>query len=195
MSRVGKDLVVDEFNYGAPLLGDNLFRGALVTLPNDHHEIHCGDSYYVSHTGDLTNGAQVDFLVVAPAQATPTWFDQDNKLWHLKLVVDTEAEAFISLFEAPTYSALGTPLTSFNRNRNSDLVDFLPTYLTPTLTGDGTLLSSRRIGSGKSLGGQAGRENEIILKCGTAYLLRILNATTSNNYYNLELDYYVHPGV
>lgn len=182
----------DEFGIESKLLGDNLYQGCLLTMPVEHHEIHCGDSYESRVTGDLTNGQVINYSIIVP---NSTGSGQTLKLFHLKLTIDTEAEALIQIYKDSTLSNNGTPITIFNRNHNSALVDYLGFNVTPTITTDGTLFYTKRIGSGKTFGGQAGRENEIILKNNSKYLIRITNATTSDNYYNIEMDYYVHPGV
>jgi hypothetical protein len=188
-------LIVDEFGVVAPtFLGDNIFQGSIITISPEHHEIHCGDSYEMTHSIDLTNGQIYNVLIIVP-NATGT--GQAQKLWHFKGEVDTEAEALIEFFEAPTYSAAGTGLTSVNRNRQlaATYTDSLGITHTPTLTGDGTRIYVKRIGSGKTSGGSASRSDEFVLKNNTAYLLRVTNATTTANWCNFDLNYYVHPGV
>jgi hypothetical protein len=185
---------VDEFGAVSRLLGDNVFQGSLITIPPEHHEIHCGDSYEMTHSIDLTNGQIYNILIIVP-NATGT--GQAQKLWHFKPEVDTEAEALIEFFEVPTYSSAGTTLTSYNRNRQlaGTYTDFLGITHTPTLTGDGTKIYIKRIGSGKVSGGASNRADEFVLKNNTPYLLRVTNATTSANWCNFDLNYYVHPGV
>jgi hypothetical protein len=185
---------VDEFGEVSRFLGDNVFHGSLITIPPEHHEIHCGDSYEMTHSIDLTNGQIYNILIIVP-NATGT--GQAQKLWHFKGEVDTEAEALIEFFEGPTYSAAGTGLTSVNRNRQlaASYTDYLGITYTPTLTGDGTRIFIKRVGSGRSSGGSATRSDEFVLKNNTAYLLRVTNATTTANWCNFDLNYYVHPGI
>lgn len=188
-------LIVDEYGVVAPtFLGDNIFQGSLITITPEHHEIHCGDSYEMTHSIDLTNGQIYNILIIVP---NATGSGQTQKLWHFKGEIDTEAEALIEFFEAPTYSAAGTGLTSVNRNRQlaATYTDYLGITYTPTLTGDGTRIFVKRIGSGKVSGGSASRSDEFVLKNNTAYLLRVTNATTGANWCNFDLNYYVHPGV
>jgi hypothetical protein len=190
--------IVDEYAYYTHILGDNIFKGAIIAIPPEHHEIHCGDSYESSYTGVLGNGASVTFSIVVPNEGLDESHpgdDQTKKQYHAKLTINTEAESLISEYEGATLSNNGTPITIFNRNRNSTNVDFLGFNITPTVTNTGTLIRQIRLGSAKTEGGMTGRTNEWILKDNTKYLVTILNATTSDNYYNIELDYYVHPGV
>jgi hypothetical protein len=191
--------MIDEFDFTARVLGDNIFKGAAIAIPPEHHEIHCGDSYESKYTGDLANGATVNFAIIVPNEGlseTNPGDSQATKQYHFKLRVDTEAEGLVQIYEGATLSDNGTALVVMNQNRNSSLVDYLGLYVGPTITSDGTKLPlDQRIGSGKAVGGSAERSNEIILKDNTIYLVRITNSTTSNNYYNIKFDYYVHPGV
>ena len=185
--------LIDEFGSVARMLGDNLFPGAPIVIESVHHEIHCGDSYEMADVTTLPNGGVLNVLIVVPDEPGTPGVDQ--KWYHLKGIVESEAEALVEFFEGTVVTADGTALTSFNRNRNSALADFLPVYSGPTITSDGTLLYSKGIGSGRAVGGSAGRETEIILKNNTAYLLRVTNNITGTNRINSELDYYVQPGV
>lgn len=190
--------LIEENGKQAQMLGDVIFRGAPVVVDVAHHEIHCGDSYESSYTGDLGNGASVVFSVVVPNTGLSQTFpgsDQVSKQYHAKFAIDTEAEALVTIHEGATLSNNGTPVTIFNRNRNATYTDYLGWNITPTITGAGNVIYTKRIGSGKTSGGNAGRENELILKNNTKYTITITNATTSDNYYNIELDYYVHPGI
>lgn len=60
---------------------------------------------------------------------------------------------------------------------------------------DGTRLYVKKLGSNKAIGGTANRADEFILKDNIKYLLRITNDTVSNNWVNVNIDYYVHPSV
>jgi hypothetical protein len=179
--------IIDENGIESQMLGDTIYPGCLLSIPVEHHEIHCGDSYTAFYTGDLANGASIVFSIVVPNEL--------QKLFHLVYIIDTEAEALIEVKKDTTLSNNGTPITIFNRNHNSTLVDYIGFNHTPTITGAGTLFYSKRIGSGRQSGGQVGRSDEIILKNNSKYTITITNATANNNYYNIELNYYVHPGV
>lgn len=189
---------VDEFGNYAHILGDNIFKGALITIPVEHHEIHCGDSYEMSHIDDLANGGVLDILIVVPNEGlseTHPGDSQDTKQYHFKGNVSTEAEATVEFFEDVTVSANGNALDVFCRNRNFDLTDTLDMYEGPTVTSTGTRLVVAKTGSVRSSGGNVGRSDEFILKDNTLYLLRITNNVTTTEWVSVNLDYYVHPGV
>lgn len=189
----------DEFSNSARLLVDNIFRGALLTTPIEHHEIHCGDSYTAHHVADLTNGASIDYLIVVPnwgtVDGTNPGDDQSIKLAHLIGEVSGEAETSFYIYEGPTVTVNGTAVTSVNRNRNSSKTDFLTIYQGATVSATGTRLEYGKLGSGKVLGGAVNRTDEWVLKNNTTYLLRVTNDTTSNNYHTIRFQYYIHPGV
>jgi hypothetical protein len=186
--------IVDEFGTVARLLGDNIFQGSLITISPEHHEIHCGDSYELSFTEILANGGVLDLLIVVPNE-TPPFPSQDQKLYHFKGSVDSEAEAMVEFFEGTVVSDNGTIRTPFSRNRNTTFNDYLPMYTGPTITTDGTKLFEKTIGNGKSVGGAVDRADEFVLGNNTVYLLRVTNNTVSSNYVNVSVDYYIHPGV
>lgn len=193
-----RNYITDEFGNQSQILGDNIYKGAILSIPVEHHEIHCGDSFESTYTGDLANAASIVFSIIVPNEGLVEAMPGDNqtkKQYHVKINIDTEAEALITIHEGATLSANGTAIPIINRNRNFQLPTTLTFNHTPTVTGAGTQIYQRRIGSGKTVGGSAGRENEIILKDNTKYTITILNATVSDNYYNIELDYYIHPGV
>jgi len=192
-------IVEDEYGNVSRVMGDNIFKGALVTVDVAHHEIHCGDSYECSHVADLGNGGVLDVLVVVPNEGVTggePGLQQDVKQYHMKARVVGEFEASVNFYEGVTVSDNGTGINVYNRNRNaSDYQDFLGVYHTPTVTDTGTLLETNRIGSARTYGGAATRQDEWILRDNTIYLFRITNNVTTDNYIDIHIDYYVHPGI
>jgi len=185
--------VKDEFENVQCMLGDSMFRGAPVTVTNEHHEIHCGDSYIASRTVDVS-GSGTDVILIIVPDESPAYPSQSQKIFHMLLEGISESEGQWDLYEGPTVSANGTALNVLNRNRNSTNDDALSIYHTPTTSADGTLLESFHIGSGRGVGG-GGRSDEWVLKNNTKYLVRFTNATAVANYITWRLNYYVHPGI
>lgn len=183
--------LVDEHGTQAQMLSDDIFLGSPVVINSEHHEIHCGDSYELTYTEDLGNGDVAELAITVPDEPGA---GQAQKLYHLLSAVDSEAEATVEIYEGSTFTG-GTSITPVNRNRNSSLVDFLTVVHSPSVTTDGTKIYGKRIGSGRSTGGSAGRSKEFVLRNNETYLLRITNEVTTDNYVNAEIDYYVHPGV
>lgn len=154
---------------------------APVSIDVPHHEIHEGDMFSACDAADVANGANRDILIVTGAKYT-----------HMFAIVMSEAETDVKIYEGTTASNNGTTIASYNRNRNSAKTPVTAITHTPTVAGgsEGTLLCTKHYGSGKSLGGENRGENEWILKPNTKYLIRINNATTSNNYQSTELMWY-----
>ena len=190
--------ILDEFGYYTHILGDNIFKGSIIAIEPEHHEIHCGDSYEATDNVTLGNGGTRDYLIIVPNEGlseTHPGDSQDTKQYHLVGIVESESELSAEFYEASTATA-GTAITSFNRNRNSTLTDTLNISYSPSITTIGTSIwGPWRVGSGRSVAGSASRTREFILKDNTQYILRLTNQTTSNNNVNVEFDYYVHPGV
>ena len=163
----------------------------VVFIDHAHYEIHSGSHFFVAGTGDIANGANLDFLwVVANTTKWP------HALWEL----DAEVEMTMSMYEAVSTSSNGSAATVFNNNRNSATVAGVGGFTGPTLTsgalGDagngGTLIWQATIGSGKKIGGQAGRGHEFIGKQNTKYWFRINNASGGVGWLNYDFNWYEH---
>jgi hypothetical protein len=191
--------IVDEYGNKSPQLGDNIFKGVVISIPPEHHEIHCGDSYTAHFVADLSNGATKNYLVTVPdwgaVDPVDPGADQSIKLAHLVGQIACENETTFYFYEAPTVTANGNALSVLNRNRNSSNVDFLSIFEGATVSAVGTELEHFVVGSGKAAGGDINRSDEWVLKNNTTYLIRVVNNTTSNNYHTIRFQYYVHPGV
>ena len=152
----------------------------------EHHEIHSGSSFTACYKAELGNGASADLLVVTPN--TTSWA-------HMIYKIDVEAEADITVYEAPTATP-GTAITAYNRNRNSATAATTTVTHTPTEITEGTtIISSAHIGSGRDVGGGSRGTHEFVLKQNTKYLYRVTNATTTNNYVSIKLDWYEHTNI
>lgn len=161
---------------------DDSTTGALEVIDYAHHEIHSGSSFVYTGYATLAASAVQNLLIITP----------DTTKWaHFTGHVQTSGEATVAFYEGATVSANGTTTTPYNRNRNSATAPTLAIYTGPTVTGDGTLLYSGLIGSGRSFGGQVREEAEWILKQNTIYLLRITSAVNDNNV-TWALNWYEH---
>lgn len=180
-------MVTDELGVRNSILGDTLYAGAPVVMDVEHHEIHCGDSFVVTRSVDLGNGATDTLIINVPNEAV--------KLYHMTININTESESDFNIYEGATTAADGTTLTSYNRNRNNALTSSLVITHTPTTPSGGTLIYTEHWGAGKSSGGETRGQQEFILKNNTKYRVTITNSTTTNNYVSWKLNYYIHPGV
>lgn len=157
--------------------------GSLATIDYAHHEIHSGSHFYVKDWTDIAGSTFIDFLVRAPN--TTTWA-------HMALSFAFEAEANIAVYRSPTTTSDGSQVPTFNRNENSSNTATLLIYSGPTVTATGTKIAGYKAGSGKSAGGGARSESEIVLKQNTDYLVRITNDTVTNNWCDYLADWYEH---
>ena len=191
---------MDEYGNYNHQLGDNCFKGVNISIPPEHHEIHCGDSYTEHHVEDLSNGAVHYYLIITPNWGDPVsgsdpFGNQNIKVAHFVGEITGEAETTVQFFENPTITDNGNVLNVRNRNRNSSNTDYLTIYEGATVSADGTELEHTKFGAGKFVGGSVNRTDEWVLKNNTSYLIKVINDTTSNNYHTIRFQYYVHGGV
>jgi len=148
-----------------------------------HCEIHDGESFTASYKADIGNGANLDLLIVTP--------NTDIRA-HFTYEIDVEAETDVLLYENVTATA-GDAIVEYNRDRNSATAATVVVTSSPSaITAGTTLIRSYHLGTGKSFGGGSRDVHEFILKKNTKYLFRLTNATTSNNYMAVKLDWYEH---
>lgn len=86
-------------------------------------------------------------------------------------------------FEAPTITATGTAIASYNKNRNYADNPTMDVYEDPTVTADGTQLAEIFVPGGtgaNSVGGSANLSGEVILEASTDYLIRVTNIAASS---------------
>jgi len=154
------------------------YAHARTTIGEDHRMIHDGAAFtFIDYTASLANGASRDILLVIPAGCYP----------HFRKLEATVSDGPVSalLYEDVTTSADGTPITTgmYNNNRASTNVSKCSIYHTPTVTDLGTMLHQHHVfssgapGVANAAGVLNDVENEIILKAGTKYLLRLTNTS------------------
>lgn len=164
---------------------------SIQVLEYSHHEIHSGSHYFVDGSATVNTGTNLDFLWVVPD--TTAW---PHALWE----IDAEYEVTMSMYESVVTSADGSAVTIFNNNRNSANTAGVAAYTGPTLNsgalGDGSdggnLVWQKVVGSGKKVGGDAGREHEFIGKQNTKYWFRISNTSGTNSWVNYDFNWYEH---
>lgn len=156
-----------------------------------HHEIHSGSHFFLVDYTTINNGNNLDFLFVVP----------DTSKWpHAVWEMEAEVEMTFNLYEDVTTSADGSAVTPFNNNRNSATAATVGAYTGPTLAGGalgdngqgGTKIWGKTIGQGKKIGGEFGREQEIVGKQNVKYWFRISNGSGSNGWLNYDFSWYEH---
>jgi hypothetical protein len=146
-----------------------------VVIMYEHHQLHEGETWQAGYgPAGILAAAVVDHLVkVANVTAT-------TRTPHIVFEVDSTSEVWIQIYETPTTTANGTPVTCFNRNRNTAGSPTTTIFITPTVTAAGTLITSAIVGSGEKAGGAGRDANEWDLKSNTNYLVRITGKTPGN---------------
>jgi len=158
---------------------------AIPTIDYSHHKIHSGSHYFYRESHDIARNATLDHLIVTP----------DTTKWaHMTIAIEnTVSQVLIMLYRATTVSANGTLEDSFNRNQNVADDNTTEIYETPTIISVGTELATWTLGSGKNLPGGAARDSEeIILKQGENYLVRVIEPNVSATTVNITFDWYEH---
>lgn len=155
-------------------------------LSYEHHELHEGNHFFYEDAVTLASAGVQDYLITTP---------NTTKYAHLTFRATGNAITEVDFFEATDKT--GTTLqTVYNNNRNSS------TTATTTIhkgtsggTTDGTKIgfmkSGSSTGTSSRTNAQAFRDNEIILKRNTKYILRITSGT-NDNLTNVVLEWYEH---
>lgn len=152
----------------------------------EHSLIHEGKVFYCSHLlgsgSELANGASLDILVQAASGM------------HIVFDVASGGNAEVYFFRSPIFSAAGTAMSCANKNEYSSNTTSATITHTPTITDDGTQLSSHFLPGGtrgSSTGGQNGTYNrEIILKDGLAYMSRLTNTSGVSQPVSFSMEWY-----
>jgi len=147
-----------------------------VFMQFDHHQVHEGETHIWSVlVASLASGSNKDIRLVVPAGLTPT-----TQTPHLEYEIITTGEAEVYFYEATTYTAPGTLVTSINRNRNSIITPAMTIYEDPTVNAVGTLLWLGLTGSGVKAGGGDRGLAEFDLAANQVYTLRVTSRAASN---------------
>lgn len=163
----------------------------LQTINYEHHEIHSGSHYFVCGYSDMSINNVFQLTFVTPD--TTKW---SHFIWKL----DTESETLWEVYEA---GVINTPLTNsiipLNNNRNSlntsgntllsQLHSSITTANTSVNVSGATLLCAGISGAGKT-GSSDKREQEIILKQNTVYVLRA--TANAAGYIDFLMEWYEH---
>lgn len=160
---------------------DNLeIDNAIPIIGHEENEGHKGNSYFVKGWQDVDGAATVVNFLFKVGSTTP----------HARWKVGGETEFTLQIYEGTTVSANGTPVTSYNVNRDSSNTATVSAFTAPTITGDGTLIWSGKIGSG--FDATESSTGEIIAATNTNYLFRITKNTANVHYFDYDFEWYEH---
>lgn len=151
-------------------------------IEHEHAEIHSGEHYFICNHADFTNGASTDFAVSVP---------DNDKNPHMSFAIEGSYAVHIDIYEGSDYDADGTPVSSFNNDRNSTNTSNLTISTDPTINSIGNLIFAQIKGANKQTG-LVERDREIILKRDTYYIFRITNGSTSTNTISWCAEWYEH---
>lgn len=182
------------YNYRAPRIDAS--TRSINTVDYFHHEIHGGSAFFVSGTTVIASGGSIYLSFAVP---------QTTKLPHLTLSINSTGILFAYFMENVNCRTIESNLvaggTPYNHDRNSTTVSGCTVgwvragsgFATGTQA-SGTTLYDIRLGSSgvgqTSLGGSSSRENELILKSGTTYVL--LLSSGAANQVGYSLNWYEH---
>lgn len=170
---VGTDHLYKKVELAGP--GIDTLSGFPGIISSVHAHAHRGKVFHmaVKQTG-LADTASAEFLIRVPAAIYPHV--------HRFRVNLSAGDVDIVQYEGATITAPGTPVSTFNTNRNSSNVPSTLIYGAPTVGADGTEIHrmwtpSMGTGIGQSQVGISDAEagEEWILKPSTDYLMRITN--------------------
>ena len=151
--------------------------GFPVIITSVHDRIHSGVFYRADDSATLALIGDKRHVYI-----------QTTGITHFRLSVFGIARGKSVLYEAPTVSASGTGILSYNRNRNlSNTATTLLSH-TPTITASGVAIATNHFGFDHKTGGSF-TDNEWILASGVNYLIEV-ETEVNTNYTDISLDWY-----
>jgi hypothetical protein len=143
--------------------------GNLRTISTVHEKIHKGEIYVFGHYDtSVANNGNLDILFKTGASLRSD----------IIVNIASTGDAEVRIYEAPTTSGDGTPLTPRNKNRyTTDTVTF-SVFHTPTVDVVGTELINQFVAGGSGgikIGASTEERDEWVFKHGVNYLLRATN--------------------
>lgn len=157
------------------------FSGHIPTTDVYHFRVHQGVYFSVNvFDAALVDNAVIDFLLRTTEEV------------HIKPFGSLGGDGTLALFEAPTTTADGTPITPINHNRRSSLVSTTLAFRDPTVTATGLDLDTHFLpgGFGGVSQGGAGGLVEWVLKPNEDYCFRLTNLAGVTQPGHLQLDWY-----
>lgn len=146
-------------------------HGALVVIGVEHYRIHQHQVFTVSAISEgVVDDASVEVLI-----RVPSGYD-----CHIDITGTASHDAFGYIFDTPTVTADGTPLTPHNHSRNvpeGTPASVVSVFNAPTISDDGTEIFATYLPGGQknqATGGSAAGAGEWNLHAGD-YLLRFTN--------------------
>ena len=148
------------------------FTGGLKVIESEHVKVWEGCTYKASYVDTaIASAASMDILIQIPSTIDIMHINHNT-------FKTTGAPFTVGVYEGPTFSAAGAPITPYNINRLSDNTSLITVTHTPTISDDGTQIELDLITGEKSGGGdEEGYSEHFVLAGGTNYLFRTTNIT------------------
>lgn len=152
--------------------------GTAVVMSDGHSRIHSGRDFIAGYT-DVALGAgnSITLLVKVPA----------GKRCHMRPRLSPDNVARLLVYEGPTFSADGSAVPAFNRDRSSASTPGTTVFSGPTTSALGTLILSEVVSRAAHMSEE---EREWLLAPATNYLVRMTNLHTAAQAMSLALDFY-----
>jgi hypothetical protein len=150
--------------------------GALISTDEISSSIHLGFAFGIDDSGTLA--AQTSLILLGVVGEKEVHFNQIDGNF-------SQGNIRVSLFEAPTTTANGTPLTPYALNRANVKANTLQVFSAPIVTSNGTAIGSKFLplsGGGANtqpVGGSIA--NSRVLKRNTKYLMMIQNTDMNSS--------------
>jgi len=145
--------------------------GALKTIDVAHDEVHTGSSFIAFlYNADLDDGQVANIRLVAP--------DTSVRCHLIVDVTGTNATTW-ALYKDTTHT-IGTPLTAFNKEQNSDSAATMTASHTASGGADGTMIEPGAFGEKKTGGGADRGRDEWIVEQGAVWLLQATSRAADN---------------
>ncbi|MCW8932205.1 MAG: hypothetical protein OQL19_18470 [Gammaproteobacteria bacterium] len=149
--------------------------GGLVVIDEVISNIHSGFAFGIDASGTLA--ASSSLVLLGDVGDKEVHFNQIDGNF-------SQGNIRITLYEAPTITANGTPLTPYALNRANIQANTIQVYSAPTVTANGTSIGSKFLplsGGGANTQPVNGSiANSRVLKRNTKYLMVITNETTND---------------
>jgi hypothetical protein len=180
--------IIQVSKWGLPLDIDKT-TNAIININHTHHNIHEGAHYYVKSYDALDTSDVVNFCILTP---------NTTKWAHLLFSIQSTGETLVEIYEGTSFSADGSLITAVNNNRNSSNTSGLIIRKDPVTIVTGTKISESLFGLSTSpvrnIGGDVRRDDELILKQNTTYIIKITSNSDGNNV-DYRANWYEHISV
>ena len=161
--------------YGKNIAEVDEFGKGLSILQTEHTHIHAGRHFFISGYDTKNTGETIIFVTTVP---------DSTKRIHMTFSVSSTNILTVEAYEGASGITGGTSAIPVNNNRNSSNTSVLTVVKDPTSISDyGTLIDSFKFGDSSKFsltGGEALRENELILKNNTTYVWKFTSGGDNN---------------